>query len=442
MHYSSATDTAKVLRPIVYRNRFRYKKSACGERLPGSAIFRYSYKPTFAGITIGSMSYLRDNARTGRVILPDLVRAFALFGIALVNVAYFAYPGDVTYHAGGLNSGRDSSAYFLVNALFLFKSYTLFSFMFGVGLSHQMIAAERRGQPFAASYSRRMCGLIVLGILHVTLAFLGDILIIYGVLGLILFLFRNSSQKTLIRTGIAMAVIQVLVGTIFTLGTYALETQSPGEYAVLITEMDSQRATNFAIYTNDNFTDIAHQRWRDWIGMIVFAAPLQAPGAFGFFLFGLAAARAGVLADPKAVLWRRSRKVFLPIGVTLSLAGTYIYSTSPGPISSGGLLGVTLLLLAAPFSSLGYIGFIAKWAEMPVTKLRTTVARAGTLSLTAYLLQSLILSLVFCGYGLGLFGELGAFACISVALFVALFSIAFSSIWRMKFDRGPTRRMD
>ena len=64
------------------------------------------------------MSYTHENQRSGRIMLPDLVRAFALFGIVVVNVAYFAYPGDLTYHAGGLVSKLDEWSYFLVNTLF------------------------------------------------------------------------------------------------------------------------------------------------------------------------------------------------------------------------------------------------------------------------------------------------------------------------------------
>jgi hypothetical protein len=79
------------------------------------------------------MSYTNESQAAGRHILPDLTRAFAVIGIVLVNVAYFAWPGEVTYHDGGLNKSLDHAAYFGVNALFLFKAYTLFSLMFGVG---------------------------------------------------------------------------------------------------------------------------------------------------------------------------------------------------------------------------------------------------------------------------------------------------------------------
>ena len=47
------------------------------------------------------------------------------------------------------------------------------------------------------------------------------------------------------------------------------------------------------------------------------------------------------------------------------------------------------------------------------------------------------MSLVFCGYGLGLFGELSVWQAVGVALATALASIALMSLWRLRFARGP-----
>lgn len=383
------------------------------------------------------MSYPEDNSRAGRILLPDLVRAFALLGIVLVNVAYFAFPNDATYHAGGLRSGLDHAAYFGVNALFLFKSYTLFSFMFGVGLAYQMFSAERRGASFKASFFRRLIGLIFLGVLHVTLAFQGDILIFYGVLGAGLFFFRNAGQKTLITTGLVLVALQVLVALMFALSLYLGETYAPDEIKNIVAEIQQQSDNAFAVQANGNFTAIAIHRWMDWLSMLQYVLPLQGPGVFGFFLLGLASVRAGLLTDPTAPLWSRSRRLYLPVGLMLSIAGAYVYMKSPTAISSISLFGYALILLAAPFSSLGYIGLIAKWSEGPATMMKTVVARGGTASLTAYLLQSVILSLIFCGYGLGYFGQLSAIMCCVLALVVGLFSISFTSLWRTRFKRGP-----
>lgn len=383
------------------------------------------------------MSYQEDNKQSGRIIMPDLVRAFALFGIVLVNVAYFAYPGEVTYHAGGLNGPLDNAAYFGVNAFFLFKSYTLFSFMFGVGLAYQMASAERRGANFGASYFRRMFGLILLGILHVTLAFIGDILIIYGVLGMILFLFRNAKQKTLIRTGIALVVVQVMIALLFSAMMYMGEVYAPEEMLKVQDEINTSIEIALPVYANGSFTEVVSRRWLDWAGFIAFAMPLQLPGVLGFFLFGLAATRAKIISDPAATIWSKARSRYLPFGILLSLIGAYLYMTAPGPFSSRGMLGFAIIFIASPFSSMGYIGLIAKWSQGPDTAFKIFAARGGTASLTAYLMQSLILSIIFCGYGFGLYREIGAFGCTLIAAVTGITTISFVSWWRTKYKRGP-----
>lgn len=383
------------------------------------------------------MSYSQDYTGQQRYILTDLVRSFALLGIVLVNVAYFAYPGDITYHAGGLNSSIDYAAYSLVNTLFLFKSYTLFSFMFGVGLAHQMLSAERRRISFKASYFKRMAALLALGMLHVTFAFYGDILIVYALLGMLLYLFRNKNQKKLVRTGCVLVGLQVLVAVVFASGLYSLEARAPEQYIMTLAEMERQRSITAPIYASGDFSEVVQQRWRDWISVLLFALPLQGPGVLGFFLFGLAAVRAGVLSNVQATLWENARKLYLPFGLLISVLGAYVYSQADNPLSGTSLIGYALLLFAAPFSSLGYIGLVAKWSEGPDNAYKIFFARAGTSTLTAYLLQSLILSLVFCGYGLGFFAKLDALTCVTIALITGLITVAFVSLWRDRFKQGP-----
>ena len=101
------------------------------------------------------------------------------------------------------------------------------------------------------------------------------------------------------------------------------------------------------------------------------------------------------------------------------------------------MLGMFFIVLFAPFSTAGYLGLIAKWSEGPATKLKTFIARGGTATLTAYLMQGLLMSLIFNAYGLGLFAKFGAAKCIGIALLVALFTIVFASLWRKEFRLGP-----
>jgi len=212
---------------------------------------------------------------------------------------------------------------------------------------------------------------------------------------------------------------------------------APEEMINVQNEINTSIETALPVYANGSFTEVASRRWSDWAGYIAFAMPLQAPGVLGFFLFGLAATRAKILSDPAAPIWNKARSRYLPLGILLSVVGAYVYTTVDSPVSSRGMLGFAIIFLAAPFVSLGYIGLIARWSQGPVTALKTFAARGGTATLTAYLMQSLILSIIFCGYGFGLYREIGAFGCTLIASCTGIVTIAFVSWWRKKYKRGP-----
>ena len=383
------------------------------------------------------MTYLEQNEATGRHIFPDLVRAFALFGIVLVNVAYFGWPGEITYFYGGLETEMDVAASFAIDTVFLFKSYTLFSFMFGAGLAYQMMSAERRGVAFAPRYFRRMLGLIVLGVLHVTFAFVGDILIIYAIIGILLFVFRNRPVKSLLRWAFAFLIVQILISFLFAIMLQLGESFDPDSMAVMEREIGESMDQGALIYQTGGFAEIASRRWTEWQSYIVFAGSVQGPGVLSFFLFGLASVKSGIMKTPSALIWTTSRRIYLPIGVILSLVGAWVLHESGNPMSGKGSLGTAIILIGAPLSSLGYMGWIAKWSEGPVKGFRLFMARAGTTSLTTYLLQSLILSFVFCNYGLGLYGQIGAAGCVAIAAATGAVTLSLTSFWRTRFERGP-----
>lgn len=387
------------------------------------------------------MTYLEQNTARGRNVFPDLVRAFALFGIVLVNVAYFAYPGEMTYFYGGFENNADRAAAFSVDALFLLKSYTLFSVMFGAGLAYQMMSAERRGVAFAPRYFRRLLGLLLLGALHVTVAFIGDILILYAAIGCLLFLFRNTSVTSLKRWAIGFLSLQIVIVFAFASILSAGEAFDPEAMAMMAEDLSVSMKAGEQIYRNGSFTDVAARRWQEWTEYIIFAGMIQAPGVLSFFLFGLAGVKSGVLQDPNAALWKRSRRIYLLIGLALSLTGASLIMTSTGSMSGQGMLGYAVITLGAPASSIGYLGLIARWAATPMTPLKLFFARAGTSSLTAYLLQSLILSYIFCGYGLGLYTQLGAASCIAIALMTGIVTLSVSSLWRAQFEHGPVETL-
>ena len=384
------------------------------------------------------MTYLEESQAAGREIFPDLARAWALFGIALVNVGVLSWPMISGYHAEGATvSSVDEAVWFGVNALFLMKSYSLFSFMFGVGFAYQMQSAERRGIAFAGRYWRRILGLLAFGALNIACFFIGDILVIYAVLGSLLFLFRNASQKTLIVWGSVIYSVQILIVALIGFMMYLGVTYAPDEMVAVTEEFAVADAKALEIFGAAGFAETASYRVGEYLSGFPFMMMFQGFGAFAFFLFGLAAVRSGVIARASAPIWKPARLYALPVGLLISGVGGWLLVEGHGMTDPKMMLGLVLITIGSPFSTFGYLGIIAKWAEATPGAVTVFFARGGTSSLTAYLMQGLIFSLLFSAYGFGYFASLTAAQTIGVAFLVALFSVAFVSFWRIGFQRGP-----
>ena len=85
----------------------------------------------------------------------------------------------------------------------------------------------------------------------------------------------------------------------------------------------------------------------------------QGISVFGFFCFGLAAVKAGTIDQPMAPIWRRSRRMFLPIGIGGSALGTWILLQANSSVDSTFIFGSSVIMGFSAFSALGYVGLIA-----------------------------------------------------------------------------------
>lgn len=377
-----------------------------------------------------------------RQALPDLVRVWALLGIVLVNVCAFAWPIEQLYFAGGLQSGADIIANNLVTTLFMTKAYALFSLMFGMGLAFQINRARRKGVAAGPRHFRRMAGLFMLGLMHASFFFIGDVLMTYAVLGCLLYAFRLQSPKALTIVGICLISFQGAFYLLAGGAIYLAETMpEEADLAAIKEGMEATIPLAKAAFGSGTFMDAA--AFRISLIPVMLANGVLAAGfsVLGFFLLGLAAVKKGYINTPEADFWRKCRWVALPIGLLASIFATSIFTAANDATSSATIIGIALLTLAAPFSAFGYAGWIAKYAVGPDSPLKAFLARAGTATLSAYLLQSVILSFIFSAYGLGLYASLGAAKAIAIAFITGIASIVFASLWRAKFDRGPVEML-
>jgi uncharacterized membrane protein YeiB len=174
----------------------------------------------------------------------------------------------------------------------------------------------------------------------------------------------------------------------------------------------------------------------------------HAPGEVGFatlligmFLIGTWFVRAGIMDNARAhlPLFRKLAMVGLPLGIGLGLLGSTIAVRSvPGANGADGWqLASGLQMLGNLPASLGYVSLVIVMLHSAsvFNKVRV-LAPFGRMALTNYLLQSVIASMFFFGYGFGHWGASRVDQMLFVAVVVVL-QIAFSHVWLARFRYGP-----
>ena len=190
-----------------------------------------------------------------------------------------------------------------------------------------------------------------------------------------------------------------------------------------------------------SFTEVALARLEAlpvFLGIVFF---LQGPMAFAAFTLGLRASRRRLLADPVAHvdLWRRLARWGWLVGLPLQVvaAGLQVSAIAGGNATSPiGAAGLALGLITAPILTAGYIGTIAL-AVARNSGFLVVMAPAGRMSLTVYIGESALLSLVFAGYGLGFFGHWGALPVVLTSIASWALLSGFAWLWMRWYRQGP-----
>ena len=90
------------------------------------------------------------------------------------------------------------------------------------------------------------------------------------------------------------------------------------------------------------------------------------------------------------------------------------------------------------FMALGYSSLVlAMIGTRPLNRLSGGIACTGQMALTNYLMQSIICTVFFTGFGMGYFGRLGQWQLYFIAAEICLFQIVFSILWLRYYQHGP-----
>lgn len=368
-----------------------------------------------------------------RDAFPDLLRGFALLGIAVVNVPFQSIDtfmgsegSDLTQPVNALTAG-------LVMALFQAKFYLLFSFLFGYS-AHYVINSELRKR---GRWIGRSVGLIGLGILHFVFLFHGDILFLYGLFGLVLLALYFKKEKTIRRWAWGIYIFVVVnffaISSLTLLGEWALAVKGKA----LPLELTFNSGLDSAL-ANGSFIETVAPRFELWAVAAPNAFLLQGPLVFVAFLVGVLAARKNALASENVnpLLMKRLLTWGLALGLPLQVIGSIVFITNLLGANSAGiyLFSISLNFLSAPLLSAAYVALL--WYASERLKL-SLLSAAGRVSLSVYLGQSVVFSLIFSNWGFDQFGKLNVFQVTLVAVATWLALALLAKLLLRRFKKGP-----
>ncbi len=384
-------------------------------------------------------------AGEGRLQALDVLRGFALLGIFLMNVEYFGRP--LVDMGAGVDPDQAPLDYALSWLVYVFvqgKFWILFSLLFGMGFAMMDERATRAGIDFRTLYLRRSAALLAIGLAHAVLVWAGDILVSYAIGAFLLLFFRDASPRTQGRWGAALygAPAVGLVGLaalLLALEAGGLSTADP-DAAAEQARQAARRAAEVAAYAHGSWWDATVVRARylvtHWTETLAFLA-----FALGMFLLGAWLLRSGAIAQPSAHarLYGLLRRVALPAGLALALASTAVsVELDWERDGTRSMMAMALMLVASPLMSLGYLAFVVGALQTSRgSRVLGALAPAGRMALTNYLLQSVIGTLAFYGYGLGLWGQVPRRWQLLGVLVVFAAQVVASRWWLSRFRFGP-----
>lgn len=383
---------------------------------------------------------------TQRNFTIDMLRGFALFGILLVNMEFFNQSAlNLVADLNPPTSTLDQIGRWLIAFFAEGKFYTMFSFLFGLGMIIQSDRAQERHARFGRFWLRRMVVLLGFGIVHVYLFWPGDILMLYSVLGVALLLWRKRRPRTVLIWVVVFLVLPLLInGALWGLvelgktatGAEAMEAifaQQMADYAV-----QAQEANR--IYATGSFLEVTGQRVRD-MNFMYFTWPFIGFNVLAAMLLGVYVGKRGIFNDIPAHL-PFIRKVWL-WGLVIGVVGNgmYVYFGEQGSRTIPSLANLLSLIgqgFGAPAMTLFYIASLTLLAERDTWRRRLAVLPpVGRMALTNYLAQSLICSTIFYGYGFGLYGSVGVVGGIALTVVIYLLIVLWSGWWLRRFRFGP-----
>ena len=350
-----------------------------------------------------------------RIDVADALRGIAVAGIILYHsVEHFnIFTQETIIHP----LPSDQAVSDVLAWLFSGKMYGIFAMLFGLSFFIMNDNQQQKGKCFSGRFAWRMCLLFLFGVINVAF-YDGDILMLYACYGLLLIPISYLPSKA----------VWCIIGLL------AIQ---PVELFCLLTGTTIDHSTMWEMYAK---LTSAHEHGTFWENAItnlkygfeenfrfnVFSGRLTQ--LLCLFILGMQFGRHRLFYNEghNLQIWHKILMLSTAMVIILSLVDFGELEGWLKPIYN---LLILLMIVSAVVS--------AWYAFEGVRSILHHLCIFGRMSLTNYLLQSIIGCAIFCGYGLGCYYKLGITYAVMVGLGMVIAQYLFARFWFSNHQRGP-----
>jgi len=371
-------------------------------------------------------------------------------GILAMNIVAFAMPIQAYFSPApyGSESAVDYAAYAFNFVLVDGKMRGLFSFLFGASMLLVIQLAQSKGVSAASVTYRRQFWLLIFGLIHFYLIWFGDILVGYALTGMVAYFFRNKGAKALIAWGIALVALQFAIMAASAAHAYSLAAAlaDPGASAAAVKEWN-EFAGDFTA-SPAKLQEIVALHLGPWAGVVgaqveehlwdpLIFSLLFGPETLAYMLFGMAALKSGFLTGDWAER-RYERIAFIGLGLTIPVYAILCWLLFADGFTVTGIF-TWYMAATVPFRPV----MVAAYAALIIILtdqggwLVERIAATGRAAFTNYLGTSILMTAIFYGWGLGLYGSVGRAELYLFVIAAWVLMLAWSKPWLDRFAYGP-----
>lgn len=373
---------------------------------------------------------------SSRIEVVDALRGFAVMAILLLhNIEHFIFPVYPTDSPSWL-AALDNSVCNVTFALFSGKAYAIFSLLFGFTFYLQFEKMHRNNIDFGYRFLWRLLGLALLATLNAAFFPGGDVLMLYVVVGLVLFIVRKWSNKAILATAIC-CTLQPMEWLYYTTTLIDPTFQLPdyGVGAMYDTIAEVCKAGNWGdfLWCNVTLGQFASFMWAVGAGR-----PFQTAG---LFLFGLYIGRQQLFVynEKNIQFWTRTLIAGAILYVPLMTLHNMMMEATPLAQQTVGIVFDMWHKLA--FTAVLIASFVLLYQNRGFQSWISPLRSYGRMSLTNYITQSMLGALIYLPVGLYLAPYCGYSVSLLIGIVTLCGQLAFCKWWMKGHKQGPLEQL-